>query len=409
MAEKLTDRTAKTSNFADGDLVHVVDVSDTSQDPAGSSFKSTIGNIYGSYLSPKITSAQIVTNAADTYSVTLADTVSSNHYLFLQTASGDPFVDVTVTSYAGPKDGAILVIRINKAGTDNLTIPGFSAGSGFSAGVYTARYSGSLASWLPVNYASISAPTVTDLQSAYDAGNVINGATFQIDNVTGKYIISSGTAIGGDINCFYGRNSGSSNGANLVVGIGDNSCQENIGGETIGIGVDSCKNNISNFVIGIGSQAAKQNVGTAVVAIGLLAAEANLGSDNIIGIGQNAARGNKGYEVIGIGQNATQEQIGNYVVGIGHNTSKLNEGNQVVGIGSYAAYENTAANVIALGFNAGYGNFLPNSFVISNSELPTYVDFTAASAAITTALGGATGSTYLYHDQTTNSIGAVRL
>jgi hypothetical protein len=326
MAEKLTDRTAKTSSFANDDVVHIVDVSDTSQDPAGSSFKSTIGNIYGSYLAPKITSSQIVTNAADTYSVTLADTVSSNHYLFLQTASGDPFVDVTVTSYASPKDGAILVMKLNRAGTDDLSIPGFSAGSGFEAGVYTARYSTSLASWLPVNYLPLSA--VTDLQSAYDGGNIINGMTFNLDNTTGKYIISSGTAIGGDILVFFGRNSGSSNGANFVIGIGDNSCQENTGGETIGIGFDACRNNGAVQVIGIGSQAAKQNTGN---------------------------------------------------------------------------------NVVAIGITAGLENGIANSFIIGNNELPTYADFTAASAAITLALGGSAGSTYLYHDQATNSIGAVRL
>jgi hypothetical protein len=181
MAEKLTDRTAKTSNFADGDLVHVVDVSDTSQDPAGSSFKSTIGDIYGSYLAPKITSAQIVTNAADTYSVTLADTVSSNHYLYLLTASGDPFVDVTVTSYASPKDGAILVIRLNRAGTDDLTIPGFAAASGFPAGVYTARYSTSSGTWLPVNYASISA--VEDFIDLADVPSTYSGQANKIVKV----------------------------------------------------------------------------------------------------------------------------------------------------------------------------------------------------------------------------------
>jgi hypothetical protein len=178
MAEKLTDRTAKTSNFADADVFHLVDVSDTSQDPAGSSFKSTIGNIYGSYLAPKITSAQIVTNAADTYSVTLADTVSSNHYLFLQTASGDPFVDVTVTSYASPKDGAILVIRLNRAGTDDLSIPGFSAGSGFSAGIYTARYSSSAVSWLPVNYLPLAA-----VQDFTDLGDVPSAYTGQANKI----------------------------------------------------------------------------------------------------------------------------------------------------------------------------------------------------------------------------------
>jgi hypothetical protein len=212
MAEKLTDRTAKTSNFADGDLVHVVDVSDTSQDPAGSSFKSTIGNIYGSYLAPKITSAQIVTNAADTYSLTLADSSSSNHYLFLQTDSGDPFVDVTVTSYASPKDGAILVIRLNRAGTDDLSIPGFSAGSGFSAGIYTARYSSSAVSWLPVNYSSISA---VDLQTATDNGNTTTnniqfgaGSGIILDNGS---ILREGTTDAG---------TGGNNGIAQICGVG---------------------------------------------------------------------------------------------------------------------------------------------------------------------------------------------
>lgn len=42
MAEKLTDKTAKTTTPASGDLVHIVDVSDTTSDAAGTSFKHTI-------------------------------------------------------------------------------------------------------------------------------------------------------------------------------------------------------------------------------------------------------------------------------------------------------------------------------------------------------------------------------
>jgi hypothetical protein len=212
MAEKLTDRTAKTSSFANDDVIHVVDVSDTSQDPAGSSFKSALGDIYGSYLAPKITSAQIVTNAADTYSLTLSDSSSSNHYLFLQTDSGDPFVDVTVTSYASPKDGAILVIRLNRAGTDDLSIPGFSAGSGFSAGIYTARYSSSAVSWLPVNYSSISA---VNLQTATDNGNTTTndiqfgaGSGIILDNGS---ILREGTTDAG---------TGGNNGIAQICGVG---------------------------------------------------------------------------------------------------------------------------------------------------------------------------------------------
>ncbi len=308
MAEKLTDRTAKTSNFADGDLVHVVDVSDTSQDPAGSSFKSTIGNIYGSYLAPKITSAQIVTNAADTYSVTLADTVSSNHYLFLQTASGDPFVDVTVTSYASPKDGAIVVMKLNRAGTDNLTIPGFASASGFSAGVYTARYSSSLASWTSVNYTPIS----ITLQSAYDGGNTINGYNIVFNDVNNSINLTNTLPTSGEASVYLGSGAG------------------------------------------LSSQ-----------------------GDNAIFIGGGAGSFNEGIDSIGLGGGA-----GNY---------------------------NTGNSVVAIGNGAGAANELSNSFIIGNDELPTYADHTAASAAITVLLGGSAGSTYLYHNQATNSIGAVRL
>jgi hypothetical protein len=309
MAEKLTDRTAKTSNFADGDLVHVVDVSDTSQDPAGSSFKSTIGNIYGSYLAPKITSAQIVTNAADTYSVTLADTVSSNHFLFLQTASGDPFVDVTVTSYSNPKDGAILVMKLNRAGTDDLTIPGFSAGTGFGSGIYTARYSTSLASWLPVNYLPLTA--VTDLQSAYDGGNTINGYNIVFDDVDANIILSNVIPLSGIANTF----------------------------------------------------------------VGLYAGNDSQGDNNVC---------------------------------IGNGAGAENEGNDLIAF-SAAGNGNTGNNVVAIGNGAGNLNQLSNSFIIGNNQLPTYADHAAAAAAITVVLGGSADSTYLYHNQSTNSIGAVRL
>jgi len=163
MAEKLTDRTAKTSSFANDDVIHVVDVSDTSQDPAGSSFKSSLGNIYGSYLAPKITSSQIIDNAANDYSLTLADTSSTNHFLSVETNDGNAFVNVVITSYATPKDGAILVIKLIQSGIGTLTIPGF-ASSGFESGIYTARYSTSEADWVAVNYLELSVvDSFTDL------------------------------------------------------------------------------------------------------------------------------------------------------------------------------------------------------------------------------------------------------
>jgi len=52
---------------------------------------------------------------------------------------------------------------------------------------------------------------------------------------------------------------------------------------------------------------------------------------------------------------------------------------------------------------------LSSSFIVSNNALPTYANYAAASAAITVLLGGSANNTYFYHDQATNSIGAVRL
>jgi len=51
MAEKLTDRTAIAVAVTQTDLLHVVDVSDSTQDPAGSSYKATTKQIINSYLS----------------------------------------------------------------------------------------------------------------------------------------------------------------------------------------------------------------------------------------------------------------------------------------------------------------------------------------------------------------------
>jgi hypothetical protein len=65
--------------------------------------------------------------------------------------------------------------------------------------------------------------------------------------------------------------------------------------------------------------------------------------------------------------------------------------------------------VNAFGNGAGLGNTLNGMTIFSNTSIPTYADFTAASAAITVGLGATAGCTYLYHDQATNSIGAVRL
>lgn len=63
--------------------------------------------------------------------------------------------------------------------------------------------------------------------------------------------------------------------------------------------------------------------------------------------------------------------------------------------------------------NAGWdgtnGNSLNGQFIISNSTLPSYANRAAATSAITTANGAVAGNTYMYFNQATFTIAAVRL
>jgi hypothetical protein len=77
--------------------------------------------------------------------------------------------------------------------------------------------------------------------------------------------------------------------------------------------------------------------------------------------------------------------------------------------GFNAGYGSTGNNVNAFGNSAGYGNTLSGKTIFSNSSLPSYVDRTAAVAAITVLLGASAGDTYLYYNETTFGIEAVRL
>jgi len=113
------------------------------------------------------------------------------------------------------------------------------------------------------------------------------------------------------------------------------------------------------------------------------------------------------------GYNSANTNSGSYVTAIGVSSAQSNSGNNVTASGYKSAYCNTGSNVIALGTCAGFdgviGNGISQAFIVSNLDLPTYLDYATASASITVLLGAIAGNTYLYHDQTTNSIGAVRL
>jgi hypothetical protein len=77
--------------------------------------------------------------------------------------------------------------------------------------------------------------------------------------------------------------------------------------------------------------------------------------------------------------------------------------------GTSAGQNSTGNNVNAFGNDAGNGNALNGQTIFSNASMPSFADHTAAAAAITVLLGASANCTYLYHNQATNSIGAVKL
>lgn len=109
------------------------------------------------------------------------------------------------------------------------------------------------------------------------------------------------------------------------------------------------------------------------------------------------------------GTNAGLGNTGGHVVGLGESAGNGNTGSATIFLGWIAGASNTGSNVISLGLFAGISNTQSNRFIVANTEMPTFANHAAAALAITVPLGASAFSTYLYHNQATDSIGAVRL
>jgi hypothetical protein len=129
-------------------------------------------------------------------------------------------------------------------------------------------------------------------------------------------------------------------------------------------------------------------------------------------IGANAGNGaTEAFESVFIGVNAgngATDANNSVFIGIsaGSNAT-IAQGSVFIGGGAGANSE--GKSVIALGADAAIGNTLDGQTVISNTSLPSFANHAAAALALTVVNGASAGSTYLYHNQATNSIGAVRL
>jgi hypothetical protein len=134
----------------------------------------------------------------------------------------------------------------------------------------------------------------------------------------------------------------------------------------------------------------------------------NTGSE-VNALGTNAGSLNTKDYLNAIGYRAAYNNSGTYVNAFGPLSASSNTGDNVNAFGQAAAQNNTGDNVNAFGNSAGVGNTLSGMTIFQNTSMPSYFNYAAAAAAITVGLGAIVGNTYLYYDQTTKSIGAVRL
>jgi hypothetical protein len=196
---------------------------------------------------------------------------------------------------------------------------------------------------------------VTDLQGAYDGGNVVNGNTVTLNYTAGPDHIK------------------------------------------IGIGFEALLNATGTAIIGIGRRVLKDSTANPIIAIGL-----------------EAGRSSSGSSIVAIGTNSCLNNTGNNVVGIGIDAGRDNTGLNVVGIGTSAGRKNTSTNSNFLGTNAGYdsigdtGN--TTSFgvtVFSPESIPSYANKGAAETALTVANGCVAGQIYLFRNEANDNIGFI--
>jgi hypothetical protein len=246
-----------------------------------------------------------------------------------------------------------------------------------------------------------------NLQQVLDTGNTANGYTLNISGTPDNNVSITNGVYTGNTNVAIGQLALSGSSQNSNVGIGYFALSANTAANNVGIGRLSAVSNTGSNVVGVGNTSLENNTGTAVIGIGFGAGKDNSGQ-KLISIGSSAGRNNTQNDNIFIGENAGRTNTGPNNIAIGLDACKSNSGSFVIAIGDSAAESNTGDLVIALG-NKSISNAQSNRFIIDNDYLPTFADHAAAALAITVPLGAIAGNTYLYHNQATDSIGAVRL
>ena len=344
--EKLTQQQEKTSGFADDDLQHVVDVSNTSQSPQGSSFKVKLLNLWKFFvtkISGRDTSVDNTTGVLTIndysswqsevggaiFTVAIPDTASAKHNMLVWRSGGGSFDELTVTGYASPKDGATVTIRVANPVVTNMVLLGnaYSGAAPSPAGTYTFVFNG--ATWSPI---AVQFESPGDFAKRIVPVGASDGDGVVWDNTLQRWVLGSSATSG----WLLGGNSGIDPDVDKF-------------GTTDGDG-------IIRFVLG-GTDWGYWDLGADVVANGQAAAQGNTGTD-------------------------------------------------VVANGSSAAQGNTGSDVVALGRDAALSNTKSNIFTISPYSIPTFANKAAADAEITAGNGYVPGL-YIYWNIDTADVGGV--
>ena len=171
-----------------------------------------------------------------------------------------------------------------------------------------------------------------------------------------------------------------------------------------------------------GTGAGEGQSGNSVIAFGREAGVNNTGSTNIF-INYGAGYGNTGNNTIGLGAEALSQNTRDYVNAFGRTAGNANAGDRcnfmgyksgasnsgydINAFGNLACYGNDGNDVNAFGKEAGLSNKIHGQTIFSIASFPTYVDATAAAAAINLANGASIGCLYLYYDTTLGAVSAV--
>lgn len=235
-----------------------------------------------------------------------------------------------------------------------------------------------------------------------------NGASSSNGIISSSYSVALGfTALSGNTKSYgigVGYQAGKNNTGDQLIAIGNSAGFGAAGAYNIGIGINSAESAFSSYGAYVGFEAGSYAAGNYNTGVGYQAFNSASGN-NSVAVGPKSLQSNTGSNVVGVGYQAGRNNGGVAVVAIGSDALGENTGTYSIGIGFEAGYNNTGNNVIALGYQAGVSNLLNGVTMISNACIPTFANHTAAASFFSSA---APGNTYIYHNQATNSIGAVR-